>query len=638
MNDEFRMFLSPGKIGTLELKNRCIMPPMGTHCVGPDLMVPDRLCEYHKRRALGGCALNITEVCLVHPSGESGIDLAGYNDTFLPGLTRLADAIHAGGGKACLQLWHPGRQGESRGNPWAPSPIPCPVVGIVPHEMTEDEIWEVIAAYGDTALRAKRAGYDAVELHAGHGYLVDEFFNEYTNHRTDAFGGSFENRTRFAMEIIKDIKKKVGDDFPLIVRMNGQENAEGGIVIEDAIEIAKLFEKAGVHALDISQGAYTVMSSGMPPYFYPEALNAENSAAIKANVSIPVICVGRITTPMLAEKLLREGKGDFVAIGKGQLADPDFVKKAAEGRADEIIRCIGCTQACVGGIRKHDVTCVFNPVTGHEKERTVQPAEVRKNVLVIGGGPGGLEAAWVAAQRGHSTTLIEKTAQLGGQFLLASVAPKKAHYADAVKLLAMRAIRAGAQIHLATEATPEKIAQYAPDEIVIACGSTPVIPKLPGLDALPSYTAHDVLARKTYVSASEVAVIGGGLVGVEVAEILALQGKKVHIVEMLDVIGSDVELLIKRYMNDTLNRLCVATHPGTRCKELYPDHIAVETNGEAHDIPCGAVVFAVGSRCNTAVVDMVKETGIPYHVVGDAQSVGKVQNAIWTAHEAARNI
>lgn len=638
MNDSYKLFLSPGKIGTLELRNRCILPPMGTHSSGTDLMVPDRLCDYHKRRALGGCALNITEVCLVHESGETGLEIAGYDDRFVPGLTRLAQAIHDGGGKACLQLWHPGRQADSKVQPWAPSPVPCPVINIVPHEMTADEIWEIIAAYGDTALRGKRAGYDAVELHAGHGYLVDEFINEYTNHRTDDFGGSFEKRMRFPLEIIKDIKKKVGDDFPLLVRMNGQENAEGGIVLKDAIEIAKLLEKAGADALDISQGAYTVMSSGMPPYFYPEALNSQNSGAIKQNVSIPVICVGRITTPALAERLLEEGKGDFIAIGKGQIADPDFVKKAAEGREDEIIRCIGCTQACVGGIRKHDVTCVFNPVTGHEKERAIAPAEDKKRVLVIGGGPAGLEASWIAAERGHEVVLIEKTSQLGGQFLLASIAPKKGHYADAIRLLAMRAIRAGVQVHLTTEATPGKIRQFAPDEIIIACGSTPVALNIPGCNEMTCYVAHDILSRKEYIAFQTVAVIGGGLVGIETAEFLALQGKKVHIIEMTDTIGADVELLIKRYMYETIEKHGIESHVNTKCKALFADHALLESNGNESILACDAVVFAVGSRCNTYVESIVKDMGIPYHAVGDAVSVGKVQNAIWTAHEVARTI
>ena len=645
MNEVFKLFLSPGKIGTLELKNRCIMPPMGTHCVGPDLMVPDRLCEYHKRRAQGGCGMNITEVCLVHPSGETGVDLAVYDDKFLPGLTRLAAAIHEGGGKACLQLWHPGRQAAAPGIPtlnnehlWAPSAIASPAIGVVPHEMTTEEVWEVIDAYGDAALRGKKAGFDALELHAAHGYLVDEFLNEYTNQRTDEFGGSFEKRLRFPLEIIKNIKSKVGDDFPLIVRMNGQENAEGGIVIEDAIEIAKRFEQAGVHALDISQGSYTTLSSGMPPYFYPEALNSANSAAIKAHVNIPVVCVGRITTPALAEKLLREGKGDFIAIGKGQIADPDFVNKAAAGREDEIIRCIGCTQACVGGMRLHDVTCVFNPVTGHEKERSITPAEHKKKILVIGGGPGGLEAAWIAAERGHKVVLIEKSSQLGGQFILASVAPKKNHYADAIRLLSMRAIRAGVEVHLTMEATVEKIRQIAPDEIIIACGSNPVVPNFAGAGNLPVYVAHDVLSRKEYVKEQTVAVIGGGLVGIETAEILALQGKTVHVVEMQDVIGADVELLVKGYMHQTIQELGIVTHTKAKCQKLFNDHIVLECDGQNQNINCDAVVVAVGSRSNTAVEELVKPLNIPYHIVGDAATVGKVQNAIWTAHEVARNI
>lgn len=636
MSSDYEMFLSPQKIGTLELKNRSIMAPMGTHCLGPDLMVNQRLCDYHQRRAEGGCALNITEVSLVHESGSSGHELGAFDDKFIPGLTKLADAIHEGGGKACLQLWHPGRQLHTLEQPWAPSAIPCPLLQIMPHEMTNEECWEMIGCFGDAALRAKKAGYDAVEIHGAHGYLIDGFLNAYSNTRTDEFGGSFENRARFGVEVVKDIRAKVGEDFPIIVRMNGSENVDGGIVIEDAINMAKLYEKAGADALDISQGCNAAMPASCPPYYFEEATNADHAYAIKQQVGIPIICPGRLHTPERIESVLQQGKADFAGIGRGFLADPDFVKKTQEGRPDDIVRCVSCTQGCFSRIREGDVSCVFTPATGHEREYKQVPAEMIKNVLVIGGGPSGLEAARVAAERGHHVTLFEKTGKLGGQYLLAGEAPDKSMFADAVIHMGLRAQKAGVDVRLYTQATPQKIKAVRPDVIVVAAGSVPFVPNVPGVTKKNVYAANDVIGAKIRLKASEVVVIGGGLVGLEAAEILASEGKNVHVVEMMDVIGKDLDLLVRGHMMSALKNLGVKLHAGAACKEITDDAITIEHNGKSESIRCGAVVMAVGSKSDHSVEDMVKELGIDYVTTGDAKKPGKILNAIWSANEAAR--
>jgi 2,4-dienoyl-CoA reductase-like NADH-dependent reductase (Old Yellow Enzyme family) len=381
----YEIFLSPGKIGKLTLKNRSIFPPMGSGYV-KDEYPKDQLIDYHVRRVQGGCAMNIVEIATVHYTTKSPTVLGIYDDKFIPGLIKLAEAIKSAGGIAAIQLWHAGRQTSGKpfgGQPWGPSATTCQMIGEEAHAMTAAEIKEIISAYGDAALRAKKAGFEAVEIHGAHGYLIDCFLNPYTNFRTDSYGGSLENRARFGCEVIKDVRSKVGPDFPVLIRISARENVKGGIEIEDAIEAAKLYEAAGVDGLDISQGAYDALAYTVPPYYYPQKVNAYNAGQIKKHIKVPVIVAGRISYPDLAEEVLQAGQADFISLGRPQLSDPDYVKKTIEGRTDEIVRCIACDQGCVGRMFAGlGVSCIFQPATGHEKEIIISPAKKKKKVLV----------------------------------------------------------------------------------------------------------------------------------------------------------------------------------------------------------------------------------------------------------------
>lgn len=639
MSKLYPNFLSPANIGKVELKNRCIMPPMGTHRVGSDLKVNQVIIDYHKRRAEGGCALNVVEVACVHPSGVTGADLGIFDDSFIPSLRELVDAIHQAGGKAAIQLWHGGRQIFTKGQPWSSTDIPCPKLQIPPHKMTTEEVYEIIEAFGDAAVRAEKAGFDVIGVHAAHGYLIDQFVNEYSNNRDDEFGGSFENRVRFGVEVIKNIKKKLKKDTPILVRMNAEEGVEeGGLKLDEGIKVAIAYEKAGADALDVSQGCNSAMAISTPPYFLKTAFNEDNCREIKKHVSIPVICPGRIISPEIAEEVISSGAADFVDVGRAQLADPDFVKKAEEGRADEITLCVGCTQACFSRIMKGDVSCIFNPQTGHEIDRKIEATTNPKKILVIGGGPAGLEASRVAALRGHKVVLFEKTRKLGGQYLLAGAAPHKSILADAVSQMGVKAASAGVDIRLATEANPESIKEINPDEIIVCAGSSPFIPPVAGMDKLKTYVAHDILDFKDFVKEEKIAVIGGGLVGQEVAEVLAENGKDVFIVEMLDDVIGVIDILIRQHTVDTFNRLNIDLLTSTALKEIVEDGIIVSQNGEERKLDADAVVFAVGSRANKDVVDMVDKLNIPYHVAGDAVKASKILDAIWPANEIARTI
>ena len=638
----YEKFLSPAKIGTLELKNRCIFPPMGT-AYAKNSEIGDRTINYHVRRAQGGCAMNILEITSVHITtaapGTPGI----WDDKFIPGLAKLATAIKNAGSRACLQLWHGGRQTYSKAygvtQPWAPSELPCPLTRKTPHAMTIEEIREIVEAFGDGAVRAKKAGFDAVEIHGAHGYLIGGFLSRQTNQRDDAYGGSFENRLRFGLEVIENVRKKVGADFPVLMRMSIVQHVEDGLELEEGLAAAAAYEAAGIDAIDVSQGCYCTLPDTVPPYFLPLGVNVPLAEAVKARVKIPVIVAGRITTPELAEEVLQAGKADFISMGRVQLADPDFVTKTAAGRSDEIVRCIGCDQGCIGrSFTGAGVSCMFNPATGYEADVVIRPATKKKHILVIGGGLAGLEAARVAAERGHHVTLFEKTSLLGGQFIIAGCAPHKEPFTEAARHLAYRAQKAGVDIRVYTEATADNIKALNPDEIIIATGSNPLIPPIPGIDGAQVYEARSIMGSNHYVTQENVVVIGGGLVGLEAMEILTCQGKTVTVVEMQNKVGKDMDMFVIPYFMDFLKEHNIQIHTDARCVEIGASHVAIEKDGQTTQIPCDAVVVATGARSNSAIEDTVKALGIAYHIVGDAGKPSKAMDAIWTANEVARAI
>ena len=449
-----------------------------------------------------------------------------------------------------------------------------------------------------------------------------------------------ENRARFVLEIIADIRSKVGKDYPVIFRMNASENVEeGGIVIEDAIQIAKWAEEAGVDALDVSQGCYTAMAYTVPPYYYPHGLNADNASVIRSNVKIPVICAGRINTPDLAEELLEAEKVDFISIGRGLLCDPDFVIKTMENRPEDIVHCISCNSGCIEkSFAGEGLSCVFHAETGHEKEYDYSPAKEQKKLLVIGGGVGGLEAARVAAERGHEVTLFEKTGVLGGQFIIAGAAPYKSEIRTAALNMGYRAMKAGVDVKLYTEATKERIEKLNPDFIVVASGSIARTLKFEGEGKLPVYQAREFLNGDVRAKENTVVVLGGGMTGLEVAEVLTEQGKTAIVVEMLDTIGKDLESTIKPYMLNYLEAHKIQTYVKTKCVALEKDGVIAEQDGKQFLIPCEAMIMAAGSVIDDSVEKMVQETGIPYKAIGDAKRPGKMVTAMWDGNEIGRTL
>ena len=634
--------LQPGKIGNVTVKNRIVMSPMGSFFNDPDGTVNDRTINYYAARAKGGTGMITVEFTGVHPSGQSAGALGIWDDKFLPGLTRLADAIKEHGSTAAIQLAHCGRQAgaSATGAPLvAASPIPCPVCCAPVKEMTEADIWEAIESFGTAALRARKAGFEVIAIHAAHGYLIQNFLSPYSNKRTDEWGGSFENRIKFLKEIIAAVRKNIGPDYPLIARISIEEIAEGGLVIEDQLKLAKLLEAWGVDMVDISIGTYGYQEYLIPPMDMPLAINADKAARVKAELNIPVSVVGRINDPFVANQIIDEGKADFVDMGRALIADPEFANKTARGDWDSIVKCVACNQGCFGqSLFCRPLQCLRNPCVGFEKEYELVPTENKKKVLVVGGGPAGLEAATTLVKRGHDVILCERTSSLGGQFYLAGVDPRKKEMSDAALQMGRNAVRAGIKVRLQTEVTKEVIEEIAPDVVILATGSVPFIPPILGADGDNVVTAHEILAG-TKTANGKVAILGGNAIGTEVADFLAENGKDVTVIEMRDAIAADLDFVRQRLLLTSLNKYGVKRMTGSKCIGIEGNTVLVEKDGATMQLrDIDTVIIAAGVRAYNPLEEQVTKLGIPYYVIGDAQKPAKIINAIQQAAKVAREI
>ncbi|MEK3983732.1 FAD-dependent oxidoreductase [Paenibacillus sp. FSL K6-3166] len=640
---EFAHLFSKGMIGNMELKNRVILPAMGTKMNAPGGYVGERLIDYHVARAKGGNGLNTVEVTTIHPTAASEDAPAIYDDKFIPGMTRLAQAIHDAGGKSCLQLWHGGKVTPNLIQV-SSSPVPFEGVTQIPRELEHHEVSEMVQAYADAALRAKIAGFDSVEFHAGHGYLPQQFLSPAMNFRQDEYGGSWENRCRFPLACIRAIREAVGPGFPILMRISAIEDLPGGLTLDEMKLFSKLAEKAGIDAINVSRGvpAGAAIKYEVPPIDLPVGFNVDNAAQIKSVVNIPVIAVGRINDPAIADRIIAEGLADFVAIGRAQLADPEFCNKALAGRADTIVKCVGCDQGCFDGFVNPKVpfiSCVFNPATGREREYELKPAGTPKKVLIAGGGPAGLEAAVTLKRRGHSPILCEKNDILSGQLYIAGAAPRKEEMAAAALNMGEAAKREGVEIRMNTEVTPELIQEISPDEVILAIGSAPTIPPIEGVLSSHVVNSHDVLWGTCHPE-GRVVIIGGGLVGLEVAELLVERGNQITVVEMQADVANDLGILRKICVMESLYGHGVTLMTNSKCKAIQKNSVIVEKDGELHKLPADYVVIAVGSHAlNKQVLqEFLEESSIPYHVIGDAVQARRALNAIWEGAELARRI
>ena len=632
----------PLRLGNLVLKNRMVVSAMVTNYCTPDGMATEKYIAYHEHKAKGGWGLIITEDYAVTKTAGGFKNLPGlWEDAQIESHRELTKRVHKAGGTIAAQIYHAGRETSSEvtgEQPVGPSAVREPSMPETPRELTIDEIHELVEQFGDCARRAKEAGFDAVEVHGAHGYLVGAFASPFSNKRSDEYGGTIRNRARFGMEIIRNIKEKCGEDYPVIYRISSVEYVPGGLEIEESKVIARLMEEAGADCIHCSQGVYISTHTIIPPAVFPRAGYVENAAEMKKAVKIPVIAVGRINDVSIAESVLEAGKADLVTMARASLADPDMPKKVQEGRVDDVIHCIGCVQGCAGESGKGNcVRCLVNPLTGMEDEYDMSSDETSKNVLVIGGGVSGCEAAIVASLKGHKVTLIEKSNCLGGQWRPASVPIGKGEFTSFLYWQKKMLEKMQVQVLLNTTADKELIQLYKPDTLILATGSIPFVPPIQGADQEFVVTAHEILLG-TKEAGNKVVVIGGGLVGAETADMLGAQCEQVSIVEMLPQIMKDGEASPTKYMKERFAENQVNIYTSTKVKEIGDQTVICEKDGKEIVLEADTVVMAVGVRQNRVLLDDIEKMNCKVIKVGDANGVKNGYLGIREGFEAGLDI
>ncbi|NLJ95160.1 MAG: FAD-dependent oxidoreductase [Clostridiaceae bacterium] len=597
------------KIGSVNLKNRLVVPAMDSAMCEEDGTIGQMACDYYGHRAAGGFSMVITEIAAID---HRGMGMPGqprlYDDEYLPGLKNLAEAIQSEGSVAIVQLHHAGREtlnamiGET---PYSPSVLPSPVYREVVHEMTTEEVEEMIESYISAAERVKEAGFEGVEFHSAHGYMGLQFLSPRTNKRIDKYGGDIEGRARFGIEIVEGIRERCGEDFVIIVRVDSIEGRVGGLPENESFLYTKMMERAGADAINVSAGTYAAWDVIVPPPNFDEGWNWKAARKIKEHVNIPVGLAGRLTMPAIINDLIERGDIDFACLGRTSIADGFYPKKLEAGLEDEISPCIGCTQRCMS-FNDHDtlqegdwgVSCIFNPFTNNRAEVRYEPTDNPKKVVIAGAGIGGLYTAYIAAERGHDVTVIEKNGRnkAGGEFLIASYPPFKQGITRVIKHYLYMCDKYNVNFVWNTTATEDLVKEYAPDVFIDASGARPIMLHESGFNADCVYQANDVLEGKVQLGNS-VLVIGGGMVGLETAEFCQDYCEKITVIEMLDDVGTDLYMTVRDAMLDRFKDYGIEIHTNTKAIRFENHNLTAEKDGEMvffnnYD----NVVIAVGNK------------------------------------------
>ncbi|OAT85840.1 FAD-dependent oxidoreductase [Desulfotomaculum copahuensis] len=650
------LLFSPVKVGSLQLKNRLVMPAMHLgYC--RDGEVSTRLVDFYARRAEGGAGLIIVGGCAVDEHGyPSMISAAG--DRYIPGLARLAAAIKEGGSASAAQLFQPGRYSYAylEGiEPVAPSALASRLTGRRPRELTTGEIHRLIDAFARAAFRVKQAGFDAVEVIASAGYLISQFLSPLTNQRQDEFGGDPARRMHFGLSVARRVREAVGAEFPVIFRISGHEFMSGGNTTEEIILFCRQLEDCGVDMFNVTGGWH---ETPVPQITMdvPRGAFVYLARQIRQAVSVPVTACNRINHPALAEKILSDGSADLVGMARALIADPDLPEKARTGKWEEIRPCIGCNQGCLDAVfGRRDVCCLVNPRAGRESAHRLQPALRAKRVLVVGGGPAGMEAARVAAVRGHRVTLWEKSGRLGGQLNLAAVPPGRGEFKTLVGYLCGQLDRLGVEVCLNREATAENVTAGGFDAVVVAAGAQPAVPQIPGVHRPHVVQAHDLLAGRV-TAGRRVVVAGGGAVGCETALFLASRGTldaaafyflAVNRAEQMEkllalatcgagevtllarsAVGKDIGQSTRWVIMQSLHRFGVRVISEAGIVSIDEDGVLYRKGEREKKVPADTVVLAAGSLANSMLGEELKEKVREIYVVGDAIAPRHAMEAI----------
>ncbi|MGN1181722.1 MAG: NAD(P)/FAD-dependent oxidoreductase [Faecalibacillus sp.] len=632
----YKKLFEPKKIGNLEIKNRFVVPAMDSHYTNKEHQFTDQALNYYGERARGGFGLIFTEFLCVSEEGLAEKTQAGiYDDKFIPMLSQLTKRIHENGSYIFAQLQHSGRlqgKGTTTLQAVGASNIPDQSKPSKVHELTTDEVKVIINKFVEAALRAQKAGFDGVEIHGAHGYLLAQFLSKGVNKRVDCYGGNLTNRARIVCEIIQAIKESCGQNYPIVVRTSGDEGYYGGNSIEDAAAQALLFEKAGADAIHISYG------TAIQSYYTKNGFNLDNVKKVKEIVSIPVIGVGRINDPTLALSAIKSDAMDFVALGRQSICDSHFPKKVKEGRINEILTCTGCMQRCLytsSFEEGYGTSCMINPLSGKENLWTIDEVKDKKKIAIIGAGPAGLQAAWILGKRGHQVKVYEKENTAGGQYRLAAVPSMKQDLAKTISTYLTFCEKYHVDIHYETLVTKELLDKENFDEIIIATGSLPIIPRIEGIDNDNVYLANDILSFQHFLQNQKILVLGAGLVGAETAELLAEYGNEVTIVDMLDKIAPLAPKRPRENLLDHLKKLGVQWQLNSKVLKINDDGIDYECCQQMNTLKeFDALVLAFGSKSNDDLYKQL-ENKQNIHIIGDALKAGDAKKAIYEATQLA---
>ncbi len=628
----------PYKVGNVQLKNRIIMAPMVMGLVENGEVMPKQLVDYYARRAEGGVGLIIVEGTAVEPvyAGEGGLMLD--DDKYISAVSKLTKAVKGSDVKMIIQLAHPGKQVSSRLfgiQTVAPSPLPDPVFKEKPRPLTIDEIKELVRRFVQSAVRAKNAGFDGVEIHGAHGYLISQFLSPFDNERTDEYGDDTAGRAKFATDIVKGIREEL-DNFLIFFRISA-EQFTNGLHLEESKAIVPLLEDAGADVIHVSAGRYATIQWLIPPMTQPRGCLVPLAAEIHRVARKPVVAVGRINTLELAEQILQQGSADLIAVGRPLLADPDFPKKVMVGKGDQIRPCIACNTCFDTRLLGEAVSCAVNPEVKLGKKAKLNSTQQQKTVVVVGGGPGGMESAWSLAMRGHRVTLFEKGDQLGGQLLLAAVVPGRQEFMSLVDFYRREFQRLSITVKYGVEATVESVQREEPDAVFIATGATPAYPEIPGIDSYNVVTAHDILAGKVDAG-KKVVIIGGALTGCETARFLAEEGRNVTVLRRGKRMAIEAGWSKRRLLLEELRSRAVTLLTEVEYKGINKDGVLISKDSKEMVLPADTIVLATGVKQNDNLAEQLRGKVRDIFVIGDCKEPRKMIDAIEEGRVAALQV
>ena len=648
MKRHFPHLCSPITIGRVTFRTRMFSAPMGGTDITNDGCIGPKSTAFYELRGKGGAGAVTVSECMVHPETDGShayhLDTSILNS--LAAATYTADAIHRHGAVPSLELSHSGmyagtymtdKSKQHNMHQWGPSDTVRPD-GVPVKALSTDMLSDIVASYGRVAGLAKRAGFGMIMIHGGHGWLLNQFLSPYFNKRTDEYGGSLENRCRLAIEVLKSVREAVGPGFPIEFRMSGSELFEGGYDLAEGVRIAQMIEPY-VDIIHVSAGTYQRgFGDTHPSMFKEHGCNVYLAAEIKKHVSVPVATLGGLNDPQQMEEIIASGKADIVYMARALLADPFLPRKIMENRENEIVHCLRCFTCMAERAVTATRRCTVNPLIGREIEgNEVSPAPVSKRVLVAGGGPGGLYAAYTAARRGHQVILCEKEAQLGGILKSEQAIPFKQEMYQLSQPYALFARNSGVEIRTSTEVTPEYVEKENPDALIIAVGSEPLVPPIKGLDGDNVVIVNDYYLEKEKVT-DQVVVLGGGLAGCECAIHLGMEGKHVHLVEMRQELAPDANIRHRPLLLKEVDQY-VTVHTGCKGLAVTDEGVLCETDtGEEILIPGTSVICALGQHSRTSLVNSLRDSAPYIAVIGDASKVSTITNAVYEGYHAALDI